>query len=60
MLEHLKLKYSETNRPFFNIRELSNKGLFDKDEANNLFHAGKIRKRKGMHGDLIELIVKNN
>lgn len=56
MLEYLQIEFSKTKWPFFRVIDLIEKGVFDRDEANRLFREGKIRKREGMHGDLIELI----
>ena len=56
MLKHLLSIYSKTKWPFFLVQDLKNMGIFDKDEANKLASEGKIRKREGMHGDLIELM----
>lgn len=58
MLNHLLTLYSKTNWPFFSIRSLINEGVFNKEEADKLFYEGKITKREGMHGDLIEFINK--
>lgn len=34
-------------------------GVWDKDEANSLVKKGIIRKRRGINGDLIELMTDN-
>ena len=60
MINHLLSIYAKTKWTFFSVRELQNEGVFNKDEANKLFKEGKIRKREGMHGDLIELIIDEN
>lgn len=57
MLDHLISQYTKTKWPFFLVRQLQNEGVFNKEEANILALEGKIRKREGMHGDLIELII---
>ena len=57
MLEYLKVEYAKTLFPFFSVRKLKRLGVFDKDEANKLANEGKVRKRDGMHGVLIELII---
>ena len=58
MLEHLKSTYASTRSPFFRVVKLQNQGIYDKAEANKLKDEGKIRKRRGVNGDLIELIEK--
>lgn len=60
MLDHLLSRYNKTKWPFFSVRKLKAEGKFNREEANKLFREGKIRKREGMHGDLIELITNEN
>ena len=57
MLKYLTDKYSKTKWPFFLVPKLIHLGVFDKEEANQLYREGKIRVRDGMHGKLIELII---
>lgn len=59
MLEYLLSEYARTKWPFFYVVKLKEKGLFEKDEANKLASEGRIKKREGMHGVLIELIITN-
>lgn len=57
MLKYLIDKYNETKWPFFLVTKLIHLGVFDKEEANQLYREGKIRVRDGMHGKIIELII---
>lgn len=59
MLNHLLSQYEKTKWHFFLVPKLKHISVWDKDEANKLAQEGKIRKREGMHGDLIELIIEN-
>ncbi len=56
MLKHLQSIYAKTRWPFFRIQNIINAG-FTREEANKLRIEGKIRKRKGINGDIIELII---
>jgi len=57
MLKHLLSQYEKTKWNFFLVTKLKYIGVWDRNEANKLAQQGKIRKREGMHGDLIELII---
>ena len=59
MLNNLLSQYEKTKWNFFLVQELKNMGVWDKDEANNLVKKGIIRKRRGINGDLIELMTDN-
>lgn len=54
MLEELKEIYNKTKFPFVYVVQLKH---FNRKEANELFKKGLIRKRRGINGDLIELII---
>lgn len=56
MIEYLQSIYEKTRWPFFLVVDLKSKGIFNREEANLLITEGKIKKRQGMHGDLIELL----
>lgn len=60
MIDYLKEHYDKTKWPFFLVRDLIRQGVFDANEANNLVKEGIIRPREGMHGKLVELIIKDN
>ena len=56
MIEHIQKIYDITKFPYFRVGTLKTDGVFDKDIANKLLQQGKIRKREGMHGTLIEIV----
>jgi hypothetical protein len=59
MLEYLLSEYKIRQWPTFLINKLKYEGHFNQKEFDKLLAEGKIRVREGMHGDLIELIIKD-
>ncbi len=57
ILPYLQSEYKKNPFPFFTKVELINMfGKDSKDELNQLKRDGSIRKRKGINGDLVELL----
>ena len=56
MIEYIQDRYNTTKFPFFSVIEMKNKGVFDLELANLFLTQNKIRKRKGFHGTLIEIL----
>jgi hypothetical protein len=56
ILSYLEESYKITKWNFFHVIEVKNKFGECSDELNRLFREGKIRKRPGINGDLIELV----
>ena len=48
--------YNKTKFTFFSVINMRNKGVFDIDIANKLIDQKKIKKRKGFHGTIVEII----
>jgi hypothetical protein len=59
MLEYLLSEYEIRGWPIFQINKLKYEGHFNQAEFDSLLAKGKIKIHEGMHGDLIELIVKD-
>ena len=56
----LQSEYSKTKWPFFSLTKILNKfGESGRSELNKLAKEGKARKRLGINGYLIELIIEN-
>jgi hypothetical protein len=56
VLSYLEEYYLNTGWNFLYVIEVKNKFGECSDELNRLFREGKVRKRNGMNGDLIELV----
>ncbi len=61
ILPYLQSEYKKNPFPFFTKIELINMfGASAKEELNELKQNGSIRKRKGINGDLVELLIFKN
>ena len=56
MIEYIQKIYDITKFTYFSVTSMKRDGVFDRNTANKLLKQKKIRRREGMHGDIIQII----